>query len=192
MGSLVVGLTPREVLEHRQVELMSVSVGIRQQESLVNRIPMKRVARGQTAGLELLSLSDINISSKRNFSTPVLPVFISAFPGGHEILRSSQASSQIGGVFERKKVDVPFVGRWKTCDLSEIFLTHQLVQGLTFPKERHRARNVCTNGVYCTARVGTPGCRSLESLPWGGERSKTFKVRRDGGNGWSEEGGTTP
>ena len=77
---------------------------------------MKRVACGQAAGPELVSLVDINISSKKNLATPVLFVIIPAFPGGHEILRSSQASSQIGGVFERKKVDVPFVGRWRTCN----------------------------------------------------------------------------
>ena len=29
---------------------------------------------------------------------------------------SNQATSQITGVFERKRVEVPFIGRMKTCD----------------------------------------------------------------------------
>ena len=81
----------------------------------------------------------------------------------------------------------------------ETFLTQQVVQGLASPKERPRSRKVCTNRVYCTARVGIPGCRSPKLLPSGGERFKTFKVRGGGGNvGCSggkltrEEGGDDP
>ena len=40
---------------------------------------MKWVARGRTARHEVLSLIDITISSKGNFSTPVLSVLISTF-----------------------------------------------------------------------------------------------------------------
>ena len=47
---------------------------------------------------------------------PVLSVVSSPFPGGHGILQRSLALNQIGGVFEKKKVQVPFVGRMKACD----------------------------------------------------------------------------
>ena len=145
MGSLVLSLNGREVLEHRHMEVMSISVQICRQESLVNRIQMKRVARGRTAGLWLLSLVDINISWKRNFSTPVLSVFISAFPGGQEVLRSSQSSSQIGGVFGRETVYLPFVGPWKTCNPPD-FLVEVVVSDLP------RARLV--------------NCRQLNQVDW--------------------------
>ena len=85
MGSLVVSLNRREGLEDRHIEVMSISVPIRREELLVDRIPTKRVARSRTAGPELLSLADINIFSKGDLSTPVLSVFISAFPEGHEV-----------------------------------------------------------------------------------------------------------
>ena len=64
----------------------------------------------------------------------------------------------------------------------EILLKQQLIPGLGSPKERPRARKVCTTRVYCTARVGIPGCRSLKFLPSGGEMFSTFKVRGGGGN----------
>ena len=115
MGSLEVRLNQREALEHRNIEVMLRSGRICQQELLVDRIRMKGVVRDRTAGLELLSLVDINISSIRNLSMPVLSLFISAFPGGYEILQGSGASSQIVEVFEREKVEIPFVGRWKMC-----------------------------------------------------------------------------
>ena len=110
MGSFEVILNRREVIEHRHVEVMPIGVRIRRQESEVHRNRMKRVICGRTAGLEVFPFIQKNISSKGNFSTPVPSILISAFPGGHEILRSSQALSQISGVFERKKVEVPFIG----------------------------------------------------------------------------------
>ena len=77
---------------------------------------MKRVARGRITGLKLLSSVHIDISLIRNISTRVLSSVPSTFRGSHEILRSSQASSQICVIFEREKVDIPFVGRWNTCN----------------------------------------------------------------------------
>ena len=116
MGSFEVILNRRQVLEHWHVELMSIGVPIRWQESQVDRIPMKRVTCGRTARLELLPFIDKNISSEGDLWTPVLSVFVCAFPGGHVILRSSQASSRISGVFDRKKVEVSSIGQMKNCD----------------------------------------------------------------------------
>ena len=56
---------------------------------------MERVAGGRTAGLQLLLFVHVHISPKENLLTPVLSFSVSAFRGGHEILRSSQASRQI-------------------------------------------------------------------------------------------------
>ena len=73
---------------------------------------MKRVARGRTAGSELLSFVDILISSIRNLPVPVLPmIVIPTFPGGHQLLQSYQMSDKMCTIFERKKADTAFVRR---------------------------------------------------------------------------------
>ena len=129
-GSFEVVLNRHEVLEHWHVEVISIGVRIHRQESKVERIRMKRVTCGQTAGLEIFLFIDKDISWKGDFSTPVPSVLVSAFPGGHQIISSSQASSQISRVFERKKVEVPFIGRMKTCDPPN-FLVEVLVSDLS-------------------------------------------------------------
>ena len=118
MGSLEVIVNWREVLEHRHVEVMLVRVRIRRQEPVVDRIRMERVTRGRTAGLQLLPFIDKNISSKKDFSAPILFIFVLAFERGHKILRRTQTSSQISGVFEMKKVEVCFIGRMETGNSS--------------------------------------------------------------------------
>ena len=130
MGSFEVIVNRREVLEHRHVEVMSIGVRIRRQESLVDRIQMKRVTCGRTVGLELLPFMDKDISSKGNLSTPIRSIFVSAFKRGHEILRSTQGSSQISSVFDRKKVEGRFIGQMETCDPS-IFLVKFVVSDVS-------------------------------------------------------------
>ena len=112
MGSLEVSLNRREALDHRHIEVMVISVRIFRQEPLVESIRMKRVTRGRTAGLEVLSFVDIDISSIRYLLAAIPSFVVSTIPGGHEVLRSSHASSQICTIFEREKPDIPFVGRW--------------------------------------------------------------------------------
>ena len=65
---------------------------------------MERVACRGTAGVELLPFTDKDISSKGNFPGPVPSILVSAFEGGHEILQSSQASSQIIGSSKVKRL----------------------------------------------------------------------------------------
>ena len=117
MGSFEVIVDRREVLEHQHVEGMSVDVRIRRPEPVVDRFRMERVACGRTAGLELLLFINKDIPSKGDFSTPILFVFVSAFERGHEILRSIQASSQISGVFERKKLRYASLVKWRRATL---------------------------------------------------------------------------
>ena len=74
---------------------------------------MERVARGRTAGLELLLFIDKNISSKGDFSAPIPSILVSAFERGHEILRSTQTSGRISGVFESKEGEV----EWRRATL---------------------------------------------------------------------------
>ena len=102
MGSLEVGPNRQEELEHGHIEVMLISVQIWRQEPLVERIRMKRVARGRLAGLKLLSCVDIHICSIRNLSSPVLPpAVVSTSQWGLEVLRSSWAPSKICTVFKR-------------------------------------------------------------------------------------------
>ena len=126
MGSFEAILNRLEVREDRHVERISVGVRIRRQESEVDRIRLRRVSCERMAGLELFQFIDTNIPSKGDLSTPVLSVFVSNLPGGHK------ASSQITGVFERKKVEVPFIGRMKTCDPLN-FLVEVVVSDLPRP-----------------------------------------------------------
>ena len=93
MGSFEVITDQREVLEHRYIEVMLVDVRIRQQEPVVDRVRMERVARGQTPGLGLLPLIDENIPSERDLSAPTPSILVSAFLRGHEISRGTQTSS---------------------------------------------------------------------------------------------------
>ena len=78
--------------------------------------------------IELLGFIHKDISSKGDFSTPTLCIFVSAFERGHEILRRTQTLSQISGVFDRKKVEVRFIVRMETGNclnfLIEVVVSH--------------------------------------------------------------------
>ena len=118
MGSFEIVVDRGEVLEHWHVEVMLVDIRIRRQEPVVDRIRVEWVACGRTAGLELLPFIDKNISSKGDFSAPIPAILVSAFERGHEILQSTQTSSQISGVFERKNIEVRFIRRMETGNSS--------------------------------------------------------------------------
>ena len=130
MGSFEVIMDRREVLEHRYIEVVLVDVSIRRQEPLVERVRVERVARGLTAGFELLPFIDENIPSERDLSAPMLSILVSALERGHEIFQSTQTPSQISGVRERKKVDVLLIGRMKTGNSSN-FLIEVVVPDLS-------------------------------------------------------------
>ena len=130
MGSFEVIMDRREVLEHRYIEVMLVDARICRQEPVVDRIWMERVARGRTAGLELLPFFNKNISSKRDLLAPMPSILVFAFKWGHEIFGSNQTSRQISGFLDRKKVDVLFIGRMKTGNASN-FLIEVVVPDLS-------------------------------------------------------------
>ena len=112
MSSLEVSLHRRGEFEHRHVQVVSINIRIWRQEPVFERIRMKWVTRGRTAGVELLSFVDIHISSKGPQAAPIIPeVIISTFPGRHEVLRSSQMLDNISTILEGEKAGIPFVGR---------------------------------------------------------------------------------
>ena len=79
MRSLEVVMDRREVLEKRDIEVMSIDVQIRQQKPVVDRVQVERVARGRIAGFGLLTFINENIPSKRDVSAPMSSIFVFAF-----------------------------------------------------------------------------------------------------------------
>ena len=79
MGSFEVIMNRPEPLEHRHIEVVLVDVRIRRQELVVDRVRLERVARGRTAGLQLLPFIDENIPSERNLAAPMSSILVSAF-----------------------------------------------------------------------------------------------------------------
>ena len=109
MGSFEVVMDRREVLEERDVEVMLIDVRIRRKEPVVERVRVERVTPGRIAGPKLLPFIGENIPSGFDHSTPTSSIFVSGSEGGHEVFRGTQMSTQIGGVLERKEVDVLFI-----------------------------------------------------------------------------------
>ena len=130
MGRFEVVMDRREVLEERDVKGVPIDVRIRRRKSVVERVRVERVTRGRIAGLELLPVIGVNISSEFDCSTPTSSGLISAFKGGHEVFRGTQASNQISGVHERKEVDVLLTGRVKARNSSN-FLIEVVVSDLS-------------------------------------------------------------
>ena len=65
MGSFEVVMDQREVLEKRHIEVMLIDVRIRQQELVVDRVRVERVACWPIAGRELPPFIDENIPRRR-------------------------------------------------------------------------------------------------------------------------------
>ena len=110
MSSLEVSLNWQEKFEHRHVEVVSVNARIWRQATVFEKIPMKRITGGRTAGFELLSFVDIHMSSKGNRWAPVSPQgIIYTFSGGDKVLLSSKTSDDISTIFRGEKAGIPLV-----------------------------------------------------------------------------------
>ena len=118
-------------------QVVPIHVLICRQEPVVDRVWVERVTHGRIAGLELLPFIGENIPSEFDRSTPTSSIFVSAFEGGHEVFRATQTSTQIGGVLERKEVDVPLTGRVKAGKSSN-FLIEVVVPELSRASIVHR------------------------------------------------------
>ena len=110
MGSLEVIMDRREVLEERDAEVVLIGVRLCRQKPVVDGVRVERVPRRRVGGLHLLPFISIDIPSELDRSTPTSSPFVSGFKGGHEALRGTRASNQIGSVHKGKEVDILLTG----------------------------------------------------------------------------------
>ena len=122
MGSLEIIMDRREVLEERDVDVVLIGVRLCRQKQLVDGVRVERVTRKRVGGLNLLPFISIDIPSELDRSTPTSSTFVSGLEGGHEIFRGTHASNQIGGVHERKEVDILLTGRVKGGNSSDCLI----------------------------------------------------------------------
>ena len=117
LGSLEIIMDRRQVLEERDVEVVLIGVRLCRQKPVVGGVLVERVTRRRVGGLDLLPFISIDIPLDLDGSTPTASTFVSGLEGGHEVFRGTHASNQIGGVLERKQVDILFTGRVKGSNL---------------------------------------------------------------------------
>ena len=152
MGSLEVIMDRREVLE-----VVLVEVPLCWQKPVVDRVRVERVTRRRVVGLDLLLFIGVDILSELDRSTPTSPIFVSAFKGGREVFRGTHASNQIGGVHERKEVDVLLTGPVKASNSSE-FLIEVVVSQLSRSSLVNRRQLDKVDGGTCcdgAVRIGS-------------------------------------
>ena len=109
MCSLKVIVDRCEVLEERDVEVVLIGDRLHRQKPVIEGVRVERVARRRVGFLDLLPFISIDIPSKLDRSTPTLSTFVSGLEGGHEVFRGTQASNQLEGIHERKKVGILFI-----------------------------------------------------------------------------------
>ena len=122
MGSLEIIMDRCEVLEERDVEVVLIGVKLCRQKPVVDGVRVERVTRKQVGGLDLLPFISIDIPSELDRSTPRLSTFISGLEGGHEVFRGTHAWNQIGGIHERKEVDILLTGGVKGRNSSDCLI----------------------------------------------------------------------
>ena len=122
MCSLEIIMDRREVLEERDVEVVLIGIRLCRQKPVVDGVPVERVTRRRVGFLDLLPFISIHIPSELDRSTPTLSTFVSGPEGGHEVFRGTQASNQVGGVHERKEVNILFTGRVKGSNSSDCLI----------------------------------------------------------------------
>ena len=123
MGSLEVVMDRREVLEEIDVEVVQIEVLICRQKPVVDRVQLEQVTRRRVARLHLPRFIGVDIPSELDRSTLTSSIFVSVFEGGHEVLGGTHASNRIGGVHERKEIDVLLTGRVKASNSRRISLS---------------------------------------------------------------------
>ena len=164
IGSFEDVMDRREVLEERDVEVVPIDVRVRPQKPVVDRVRVEWVTRWRVAGLELLPFIGVNIPSEFGGSTPTLSILVSAFEGGHEVFRGTQASNQISGVHERKEVDVLLTGRVKASNSSN-FLIEVVVSDLSRSSLVNRCQLYKVHGgTWCDGVVRIRSGRFSDSI----------------------------
>ena len=156
MGSLEVIMDRREVLEERDVEVVLIDVRLCRQKPVVHGVRVERVTRRRVGGLNLLPLISIDIPWELDRSTPTSSTFVSGFEGGHEVFRGTRASNQIGGVHERKEVDILLTGRVKASNSSDCLIEVVVSEPSRSSLVNCRQLNKVDGGTWCdgVVRIG--------------------------------------
>ena len=156
MGSLEIIMDRREVLEERDVEVVLIGVRLCQQKPVVDGVGVEQVTRRQVGGLDLLPLISIDIPLELDRSTPTSSTFLSGLEGGHEVFRGTHASNQIGGVHERKEVDILLTGRVKGSNSSDCLIEVVVSEPSGSSLVNRRQLDKVNGGTWCdgVVRIG--------------------------------------
>ena len=156
MCSLKIITDRREVLAERDVEVVLISVRLCQQKSVVDGVRVEQVTRWRVGFLDLLPFSSIHIPSELDRSTPTLSTFVSGLVGGHEVFRGTQSTNQIGGIQERKEVDILFAGRVKGSNLSDCLIEVVVSEPFGSSLVNRRQLDKVDGGTWCdgVVRIG--------------------------------------
>ena len=166
MGSLEVIMDRRELLEERDVEVVLIDVRLSRKKPVVDRVWVEQVARRRVVGLDLFRFIRVDIPSELDRSTPTSFsfVYISAFEGVHEVFRGTHASNQIGGVHERREVNVPLTGRGKASSLSDFLTEIVLSESSRSSLVNGRQLDKVEEGTWCEGVVRIESSLSSESI----------------------------
>ena len=153
MASLEIIMDWREVLEERDVEVVLIGVRLCQQKPVVDGVRMERVTRRRIGFLDLLPIISIDIPSELDRSTPTLSTLISGLEGGHEVFRGTHASNQIGGVHERKEVDILFTSQVKGSNSSDRLIEVVVTEPSGSSLVNRRQLDKVDGGTWCDGVV---------------------------------------
>ena len=156
MGSLESIMDRREVLEERDVKLVLIGARLCRQKPMVDGVRVERVTRRRVGGHHLLPFISIDIPSELDRSTPTSSTFVSGLEGGHEVFRGTHASNQIGGVNERKEVDILLTGRVKGSNSSDCLIEVVVSEPSGSSLVNRRQLDKVDGGTWCdgVVRIG--------------------------------------
>ena len=155
-GSLEVITDRREVLEEPDVKVVLVDVRLCWQKAVVDRVRVERVTRRRVVGLDLLPIISVDIPSELDRSTPTSSTFVSGFERGHVVFRGTHASNQIGGVHERKEVDILLTGRVQASNSSDFLIEVVVSESSRSNLLNRRQLDKVDGGTWCdgVVRIG--------------------------------------
>ena len=156
MCSLEIIMDRCEVLEEPDVEVVLIGVRLCRQELVVDGVQVERVTCRRVGFLDLLPFISIDIPSDLDRTTPKLSTFVFGLEGGHEVFRGTQASNQIGGVHERKEVDILFTGRVKGSNSSDCLIEVVVSEPSGSSLVNRRQLDKVDGGTWCdgVVRIG--------------------------------------
>ena len=156
MCSLEIIMDRCEVLEERDVEVVLIGVRVCRQKPVVDGVQVERVTRRRVGFLDLLPFISIDIPSELDRSTPTLSTFVSGLVGEREVFRGTQGSNQVGGVHERKEIDILFTGRVKGSNASDCLIEIVVSEPSGCSLVNRRQLDKVDGGTWCdgVVRIG--------------------------------------